>query len=286
MKKMSMTILGLMTCFSAMAGDCREVYQTEINKPPQLVSSAVMIGDGIGRGIVTGAAAYGAVWSVSTIGVAPFMLAGIGLWFGTDKLIDVAKDSGKKKLINLINDAYVYRDSKSIGKALNSYQSELEKNEIKFDSGVLAENIIRANENGSLCATYFNYNQLKKSLNTNLDIKCVISLPSNTKTRFMTRMQKEFGKDGAHFIKDADKLGDFNIRFLTVKSRTPISAHRVLVKEEDFFVTEGQDYKREYLSKTREKKLNKNFDMIWYDSNHENLSLLKEVIADTVAACQ
>ena len=281
-----MTFLALVTSFSAMATDCRSVYQNEINQPPKLVSSAAMVVDGIGRGVVSGAAAYGAIWSVSSIGVAPFMLAGVGLWFGTDKLIDVAKDSGKKKLINLVNDAYVYRNSKSIGKALNSYQNELAKNDINFNSDELSENIIRANENGSLCATYVNYGQLKKSLNTNLDLKCVVSLPSNTRTTFLNRMQKEFGKDGVHFIKDADKLGDFNIRLVTTKTRTPISVHRVLVREEDSFVVEGLNFKRDYLSKTRERKLNKNFDIIWTNTTLENYSLLKDVISDTVSLCQ
>lgn len=165
MKKLLVGILAFTSISSFAANDCREVFSSYKAKHlHERISSDVLFGTTIYGGLAVGgiveatgsfgtAAALGSTLSIGSAFVPALVYLGIegGIALG---------NAPYTKAVNLINQSYKYRESKN-------YKSNLLgrlARKLNLSKADLAETIIRANEDGTLCQDNMSKNDIMDSI--------------------------------------------------------------------------------------------------------------------------
>jgi hypothetical protein len=276
----------LFVCSSAYAAnDCRGTYYKQARQMSNKLNDT---NDGLILGM-TGVAAggmYGGFFTTATVFV-PHMLAGAGLLYGVVHGTNYVKSVSINKMVKLIDDAYDYKNSGFKGKVLTKYVKRLKRNGLRdLNIDDLVANIIKGNEDKSLCMLYKNYAEYKKIKNIEQSIKCVISVPESTPDRVINSLQKKYDEQGIFITDNQSVNSDYSISHNTTVERHSISRNRDKRVEKDYFIlTSNGDLIEEYFKRKRTKSIRKDRGMQYFNVNDNKNKLLKKIIKEVSYKC-
>jgi hypothetical protein len=287
--KTLLTGILLLSTLNTYAEDCRGIYQNQINEPTSIQSSERNKFAATGAGILGGSIGYSVLGVATAASPMAFYLAGVGLVWGGNKVVDMINDQSRYNMITLINEAYYYyQSSGAMGDLLSAYVKRLEKNGFKnVNVDSLAANIIRSNEDLSLCKLYKNYKQFKKSSDLNPEVHCIVRLPKNTSAYFVSRMQKRYDHLGIYFTATEFTPADIYVAVERKLSRKEINSERDVIEERDYFrLSDNSGHIKSYLARERKFNVKKGKDAHSQNTLSSNKKVLQEVVADAVEVCQ
>lgn len=264
---------------------CQRTFLREANdRRNNLVDSNWIMVYGAG-GVIAGSS-VGVALAASTL--VPHMLVGAALVAGTAYGIDQLKAASIERMVSLINDSYDFQKTGAKGKTLLKLEKSLIRNGApEVDSNTLTSNIIRGNEDGSLCSLYTNFAQLKQLQEIESEIKCLIKVPKSTSDSMMNSLQKKYGGQGV-FITDTSALkADFVISNKTNVERESISKNYDLRTEKDYYVVSANNNEsKTYYKKKRSMVISKNQQVQYFGTNDNKNSVLKKIVGELVSQCK
>lgn len=285
--QLNLLIVLLFTSLNSYAqtyNDCRDIYRSKLS----VVTDGAKIGLSVG-GAAAGAGAYLALVPAATLWPVPFYVAGAALAWGGKYVVDEIHDRNILNMIQLIDDAYAYRNNETVGKNLGLYFNGLKNKPTDFSLKTLSENLIRSNEDFSLCSMFGNYHQLKKAQAMDPKVTCKIRLPEVRGESSLNSFQREYGRYGIVFTQNESASVDFEIKLMEETTQESLnSTHNRVTEHYTYELSQNNKVIKEVFSKDFSYKIRKDEQVQFFNrryGSYGNISVLKDLVQETFQMC-